>query len=44
MKNNLLDNEQPPYWEKVKQSYRENGMLYRFYKWLAKINKKEKKK
>ena len=41
--NNQLDCEKPPYWERVKQSYRENGMMYRFYKFLDKLNKRKKK-
>lgn len=42
--NDLIDCEKPPYWYRVKQSYKENGMLYHFYKFLEKVTKRNKKK
>ena len=39
---NILDCEKIPYKERLKQDFRENSMLYKFYIWLRKINKKKK--
>jgi len=45
MKNNKLITYEPKprtYLQKVKASWDQDGMLYRFYKWLAKLQRRKK--
>ncbi len=43
MKNKELDSKQPKYLEKVKLSFQEKGMLGKFYTWVLKLNRIERR-